>query len=96
MAYQFSVHNFKPTLTRKLPMLPRFAFYLDIAGKQFVYKQTPILETLLNLREQGFTVKNLMSVATQQFNEIVFPSGLSLKESAKSSAKKKPSRKRVR
>ena len=61
------------TRSRKAPFLPRFGFFVDVAGRRVTYRQIPMIETLLNLRERGFSAKNLRQIALEQFNEIVIP-----------------------
>ncbi len=75
MANMFSVNKAERTKTRKLPLLPRFGVTVEIAGRQFTYKQVPFIETVLNLRERGFTVKNLVKLAAEELAEIRFPAG---------------------
>ena len=73
MGIQFEVDKKKPSKTRKLPFLPRFGIYVDFAGREFIYKQTPLLETALNLQERGISVSNLLKLMVEQFSEIEFP-----------------------
>ena len=63
----------KPSSIRQMPWLPRFGFYLDIAGIEVVYKQVPMMETVANLMERGFTLSHLNRIKREQFAEIVFP-----------------------
>jgi hypothetical protein len=64
------VEKSKPTSVKRLSFLPRFGVVIDICGKQFTYRQAPILETLFNLIGKGFTLKGLKEVAFQQLAEI--------------------------
>ena len=73
MANMFCVHKAERTKMRKLPFLPRIGITIDVAGRQFIYKQSPILETVLNLRDRGFSLKNLAKAAAEELDEIRFP-----------------------
>jgi hypothetical protein len=73
MANMFSVNKAERSKLRKLPLLPRIGLTVEIAGRQFTYKHAPLLETILNARERGFSVKNLVRVASEQLAEIGFP-----------------------
>jgi hypothetical protein len=73
MANMFCVNKAERTKTRKLPLLPRFGVTVEIAGRQFTYKQVPFIETILNLRERGFSRKNLTKLASEELAEIRFP-----------------------
>jgi hypothetical protein len=73
MPNSLCVEKSKRTKTRKLPFLPRFGFIVEIGGRQIAYRQVPLTETLLNLRERGFSMKNLVKVAMEQINEVKFP-----------------------
>lgn len=63
----------KPSTSRKLPILPRFGFYLDIAGYEMTYKQVPILESVINLIERGWPPSQLYKIYKEQLAEIQFP-----------------------
>ncbi len=43
---------------------------MDFGGRKFVFRQTPILETLINLKKEGFSMKAIMEISRKQFNEI--------------------------
>ena len=73
MGIQFEVDKKKPSKTRKLPFLPRIGIYIDFGGREFVYKQTSLLETALNLQERGISMSNWMKLMVEQFSEIEFP-----------------------
>jgi hypothetical protein len=73
MANTLCIEKTKRTKTRKLPLLPRFGVVVEIGGRQFAYRQVPITETLLNLRERGFTMQNFVKIAAEQLAEIKFP-----------------------
>jgi hypothetical protein len=73
MANQLCVEKSKRTKTRKLPFLPRFGFVIEVGGRQISYRQVPMTETLLNLRERGFSMKNFVRVALEQLGEIELP-----------------------
>lgn len=73
MGISFTHDKSKNTKTRKFPFLPRFGVFLDLGGRTFVYKQTPVLETVANLIERGVNLANLLKINKEQFNEIQFP-----------------------
>lgn len=73
MANMFSVTKTESSRLRKLPLLPRFGIMVDVAGLRFTYKHAPLLETVLNARERGLSVTNLLKVAREQLAEIDFP-----------------------
>jgi hypothetical protein len=73
MGVSFEVDKKKPSKTRKLPFLPRVGIYVDFGGREFVYKQTSLLETALNLQERGITMANWVKLMVEQFAEIEFP-----------------------
>ncbi len=73
MGILFESEKKKPSKTRKLPFLPRFGIYIDFAGRDFVYKQTSLLETALNLQERGLSLSNFTKLMVEQFAEIQFP-----------------------
>ncbi len=73
MGISFNYEKAKNTKTRKFPYLPRFGVFLDVGGRTFVYKQTPVLETLANLIERGVNLANLLKINKEQFSEIQFP-----------------------
>ena len=75
MATMLSVQKSERSKLRKLPFLPRFGFTIEVAGRQLTYRQVPLLETLLNARERGLTLKNLLSVAAEALDEVRFPAG---------------------
>jgi hypothetical protein len=68
------MHKSKRTATRKLPFLPRVGLTVDFAGRHFAFRYAPMLETLMNVRERGFSVKNALSVLRAQLDEVGFPS----------------------
>jgi hypothetical protein len=74
MANVFCVHKSKKSSLKRLPFLPRIGVVVDIGGRQFVYRQAPILETLLNMKKTGFSLKNLVDVSFKQLREINIPS----------------------
>jgi hypothetical protein len=73
MANMFCVHKAERTKLRKLPFLPRLGVTVEIAGRQFVYKQVPFLETVLNIRDRGFNLRNIAAVAREELDEVRFP-----------------------
>ncbi len=70
MASQISLEKAKPSNLKRLTFLPRIGITVDFAGKQFIYRQAPIVETLVNLIDRGFNFKNLINVSVEQLNEI--------------------------
>jgi len=73
MSASFTMHKSERSKLRRLPLLPRVGFTLDIAGRQFTFKTAPLLETLLNWRDLGFTVANFRKVTSEELSEIIFP-----------------------
>ena len=56
MAYTFYVQKSERTKLRRLPFLPRFGITVEAFGRQLTFKQVPLLETLLNLRDRGLSL----------------------------------------
>ena len=73
MANILCVEKSKKSKVRRLAFLPRFGLTVDIGGRQFIYRQAPMLETVVNLFHRGFSMKNLMNVAHDQLSEIELP-----------------------
>jgi hypothetical protein len=73
MSLHISITKSAPTKLRKLPFLPRFALTVELGGRQLTLRKTPALETLLNLRQGGFTLANLRKVAEEELAEIKLP-----------------------
>jgi hypothetical protein len=73
MIHLFKVEAAPKSTTRKAPLLPRFGFVVDIAGKRVSFRQVPITETILNLLERGPSLKNLKKIAQEQIYEVTFP-----------------------
>ena len=73
MAYTFYVQNTERTKLRRLPFLPRFGITVEAFGRQLTVKQVPLLETLLNLRDRGFSFSNFKKLAKEEWDEIRFP-----------------------
>jgi len=73
MANMFSVTKAERSRLRRLAFLPRIGVVVEVAGRRFSYKQAPLLETLLNLKDRGFSVTNLVTLAKEQLAEIAFP-----------------------
>ena len=73
MAYTFYVQKTERTKLRRLPFLPRFGITVETFGRQFTFKQVPLLETLLNLRDRGFSLSNFRKLAKDEWDEIRFP-----------------------
>lgn len=66
----FSVSKTKKSTLKRLSLLPRIGFVMDFGGRKFVFRQAPILETLINLKKEGFSMKAIMEISRKQFNEI--------------------------
>lgn len=77
MSNMISVEKSKPSTVRRFSLLPRVGLVIDFAGKQLTYRHVPTLETLLNLRKRGFSMKNFVDIVFEQLSEI------SLKEQPK-------------
>jgi hypothetical protein len=73
MPLHIQVERKKASKTRKLPFLPRLGIYLDVGGREIIYKQAPVLETVMNLKERGMSIANLFKIAIEQMAEIEFP-----------------------
>ena len=73
MSASFTVHKSERSRLRRFPFLPRVGFTVDIGGRQFTLKTAPLLETLLNWRDLGFTVANFRKVTADELSEIGFP-----------------------
>ena len=73
MANFLCVEKSKKSTLKRLSLLPRIGVVVDFRGRQFIYRQAPILETLVNMRKSGFSLKNLMSVSFKQLKEITLP-----------------------
>lgn len=69
----FKMEKLRPTTTRKLPLLPRFGFVVDVAGRRISFRQAPLLETMVNLVERGITLSNMQKIVSEQLGEIKFP-----------------------
>lgn len=87
MSLQFSSEKAQKTPTRKLRFLPRLAVVVDIAGRQFTFKQIPVLETIANMKRKDFSFKNFSTISKQILNEI------SIGEGKKSPSKKRATKK---
>ena len=73
MAYTFYVQKSERTKLRRLPFLPRFGITVETFGRQLTFKQVPLLETLLNLRDRGLSLSNFRRLAKEEWDEIRFP-----------------------
>jgi hypothetical protein len=73
MSIAINLDKIDPGKTRRLPFLPRFGWVLEWNHHQLSYRQTPFLETLVNLRERGFSYENLLKVSLAEVKEIQFP-----------------------
>lgn len=75
MVHLFKIQKSGKSATRKLPLLPRFGFFLDIAGRQISFRQVPVTETIVNLLERGPSLLNFNAIVKEQLQEIKFPFG---------------------
>lgn len=82
MANSICIEKAKPSKIRRLGFLPRLGITIEVGGKQFTYRQAPIIETIVNVMDRGFSFKNLMDVAQEQLREIELPTLKSMKEKA--------------
>ena len=73
MANQFCINKIKKSKTRKLPFLPRIGLTVELGNRQFVLRSAPLLETILNTVERGFSIKNMMDVGFEELKEIKLP-----------------------
>lgn len=72
MGILFESKKRRPSPTKRIPLLPRFGFYLDVFGREFTFKQVPVLETAINLIKSGVTLSNLKKITKRQFDEVSF------------------------
>lgn len=86
MALRLSVQKTKQTSTRKLKFLPRVGLTLDLAGRQFTFKQAPFLESVVNMKKKKFNLENLRAISNQILDEITI-------EKKRSVAKKRTTKK---
>jgi hypothetical protein len=70
MAMSLSIEKAKVSKLKRLKMLPRIGFTIDVAGYQLSYRNVPITETIINLFDTGFSMKNLMKVSALQCREV--------------------------
>ncbi len=73
MANQLCIQKIKKSKTRKLPFLPRIGLTLELGNRQIVFRSAPLLETVLNVWQRGFSQKNLMEVGLEELSEINLP-----------------------
>ena len=72
MAFEFISKKTKKTSTKRLSILPRVGIYIDVLGREFTFKNVPVIETAYNLVTSGLTVSNLKKITKRQFSEIDF------------------------
>lgn len=99
MSNMICVDKSKPSAVKRLKFLPRIGFVVDFAGREVTFRGAPIIETLVNLKERGFSVKNFMEVAYSQLSEINLKKQPTIAEACgpaapKSSKPKKKAKKR--
>lgn len=58
---------------RRVKFLPRVGVTVELGDRVLVFKHTPALETFMNLKDRGLSLKNLMKLATDELEEIRFP-----------------------
>ena len=73
MSNSFSFEKSKPSNMKRLPLLPRFAVTVDVAGRRMTYRQAPLIETIANMWDRGFSMKNFLDVTFEQLSEIELP-----------------------
>jgi|GEM_PF-1807089 len=73
MSISISVEKSGKSSVKRLPFLPRFGLTVDFGGRRFTYRQTPVLETLHNLRLRGFSMRNFVEIAYRQLMEVEMP-----------------------
>lgn len=73
MSFHFGISKSTATKLRKLPFLPRFAVTIEFLGQQYTLRSTPFLETILNVRELGFSLSNWRRISEQELAEIRLP-----------------------
>lgn len=73
MSISISVEKTGKSSVKRLSFLPRIGIVIDFGGRQLTYRQTPVLETLLNLRARGFNMKNFVEIAYRQLLEVDMP-----------------------
>lgn len=85
MANMICIEKSKKSKVTRLPFLPRIGITIDLGGRQIIYRQAPFLEFAFNLMSRGFSKRNMIEIAQQQFREIELPKfkGFSSKVSPK-------------
>jgi len=73
MSTQICFGKSKKSKIKRLSFLPRIGITIDFAGQLMTYRQAPLLETAVNVIRRGLSMKNLISVAEVQLNEIELP-----------------------
>lgn len=73
MASMLRLLKAETTKLRRVKFLPRVGLTVELGGRVLVFKHTPALETLLNLKARGFSLKNLSKLAIEELEEIRFP-----------------------
>jgi hypothetical protein len=71
MSSSLSFGKSPKSATRKLPLLPRFGFFIDIGGRQLSYRKVPLLETLANMIEdKNVGMKGLIETTRTMMREV--------------------------
>lgn len=73
MASMLRLLKAESTKLRRVKFLPRLGVTFELGGRVLVFKHTPAFETLLNLKDRGFSLKNLSKLAADELEEIRFP-----------------------
>jgi hypothetical protein len=73
MINSVSFEKAKRSKVQRLGFLPRFAFTLEIGGRQLSYRSAPTIENLVNLWKRGFSMENFIDIAAQQLSEVQLP-----------------------
>jgi hypothetical protein len=73
MATMLRLLKAESAMLRRVQFLPRVGMTVELGGRVLVFKHTPTLETLLNLKDRGFSLKNLTKLAIEELEEIRYP-----------------------
>ena len=70
MSNSISFQKAPKSNTRKLPFFPRFGFVIDIGGRQFSYRQVPLLEVLANVIQNKSGMKGFIESTRTMLEEV--------------------------
>ena len=73
MVNLFKIERLSPSKTRKAPLLPRLGIVVEIGHRRYSYRHVPVIETLINLIEQGPSFSNFRKIMLEQLYEVNFP-----------------------